>query len=184
MFVQADMNNKTRKFLIATHGALAEGFRSSLELIAGAGEAVVILQAYLDESEPVDEELKRLFGEVGGKGGEGKKDGGDGGEGEDGRDRGDGGEGKDEGQETEWVVFSDLLGGSITNQLVRAAVGKNIHIIAGFNLPLLIEVVLSDPGMPVEEILTEAIGRAREQMVYVNQLMAGKTGDGGGYEDA
>jgi fructoselysine/glucoselysine PTS system EIIA component len=161
MIVQADMNNKTRKFLIATHGALAEGFRSSLDLIAGAGEAVVILQAYLDESEPVDEELKRLFGEVGGKSevGVGEK-------------------------ETEWVVFSDLLGGSITNQLVRAAAGKNIHIIAGFNLPLLIEVVLSDPGTPVEEILTEAIGRAREQMVYVNQLMAGKTGDGGGGEDA
>jgi fructoselysine/glucoselysine PTS system EIIA component len=163
MFVQADMNNKTRKFLIATHGALAEGFRSSLELIAGAGEAVVILQAYLDESEPVDEELKRLFGEVEGK---------------------DGADGRDGEEETEWVVFSDLLGGSITNQLVRAAVGKNIHIIAGFNLPLLIEVVLSDPGTPVEEILAEAIGRAREQMVYVNQLMAGKTGDGGAGEDA
>jgi fructoselysine/glucoselysine PTS system EIIA component len=146
MIVQEDMNNKTRKFLIATHGALAEGFRSSLELIAGAGEAVVILQAYLDESGPVDEALVRFFEE----------------------------------EETEWVVFSDLLGGSITNQLVRAAVGKNIHIIAGFNLPLLIEVVLSDPGTPVEEILMEAIGRAREQMVYVNQLMAGKTGDGEG----
>jgi fructoselysine and glucoselysine-specific PTS system IIA component len=76
------------------------------------------------------------------------------------------------------VVFSDLLGGSITNQLVRAAAGKNIHIIAGFNLPLLIEVVLADPGTPVEEVLTEAIGRAMEQMVYVNQLMAGKTDDG------
>jgi fructoselysine/glucoselysine PTS system EIIA component len=150
MFVQADMSNKTRKFLIATHGALAEGFRSSLELIAGAGEAVVILQAYLDESGPVDEELGKFFGE----------------------------------EETEWVVFSDLLGGSITNQLVRAAVGKNIHIVAGFNLPLLIEVVLSDPGMPVEEILTEAIGRAREQMLYVNQLMLEKTDDGGDYEDA
>jgi fructoselysine/glucoselysine PTS system EIIA component len=136
------MNNKTRKFLIATHGALASGFRSSLELIAGMGDGVIILQAYLDESGPVEEELERFFGE----------------------------------EETEWVVFSDLLGGSITNQLVRAAVGKNIHIIAGFNLPLLIEVVLSDPETPVQEILTEAIGRAKEQMVYVNQLMAGKSG--------
>jgi len=152
------MNTKTRKFLIATHGGLAGGFRSSLELIAGAGDAVVILQAYLDESGPVEEELKKIFDQVGGN------DGGEGGE-------------KDGGDETEWVVFSDLLGGSITNQLVKAAVGKNIHIIAGFNLPLLIEVVLSDPGTPVEEILREAIGRAREQMVYVNQLMAGGAGE-------
>jgi fructoselysine and glucoselysine-specific PTS system IIA component len=139
------MNTKTRKFLIATHGALASGFRSSLELIAGAGDSVHIIQAYLDESKPVNEELANLFGPAG----------------------------TDEewaGTE-EWVVFSDLLGGSITNQLVQAAAGKNVHIIAGFNLPLLLEVVLSDPEEPIAGILEAAIDRAREQLVYVNKLI-------------
>ena len=162
------MNTKTRKFLIATHGALAAGFRSSLELIAGASDAVHILQAYLDESGPVEEELAALFRQAG--------------------------------EDEEWVVFSDLLGGSITNQLVLAAsrvgagaaagtgattasvgatagMGANIHIIAGFNLPLLIEVVLSDPQMPVEEMIEEAIGRAREQLVYVNKLITQKNNE-------
>jgi fructoselysine/glucoselysine PTS system EIIA component len=133
------MNTKTRKFLIATHGALASGFRSSLELIAGAGDSVHIVQAYLDESKPVNEELANLFGAAG--------------------------------TDEEWVVFSDLLGGSITNQLVQAAAGKNVHIIAGFNLPLLLEVVLSDPEEPIEGILEAAIDRAREQLVYVNKLI-------------
>jgi mannose/fructose-specific phosphotransferase system component IIA len=132
------MNTKTRKFLIATHGALASGFRSSLELIAGAGDSVHILQAYLDESKPVDEQLAGLLGQAG---------------------------------DEEWVVFSDLLGGSITNQLVQAAAGKNVHIIAGFNLPLLLEVVLSDPEEPIKDILEAAIDRAREQLVYVNKLI-------------
>jgi fructoselysine/glucoselysine PTS system EIIA component len=133
------MNTKTRKFLIATHGALASGFRSSLELIAGAGDSVHLLQAYLDESPPVDEELARILA----------------------------------GAEVneEWVVFSDLLGGSITNQLVQAAAGKDVHIIAGFNLPLLIEVVLADPEEPIAGILEAAIGKAREQLVYVNSLI-------------
>lgn len=145
------MKTKTRKFLIATHGALASGFRSSLELIAGASDAVHILQAYLDESRPVEEELAELFGQTG--------------------------------EDEEWVVFSDLLGGSITNQLVLAAsrvgagVGANIHIIAGFNLPLLIELVLSDPQTPVEELIEEAIGRAREQLVYVNKLITQKNNE-------
>ncbi len=155
------MNTKTRKFLIATHGALAAGFRSSLELIAGASDAVHILQAYLDESGPVEEELAALFRQAG--------------------------------EDEEWVVFSDLLGGSITNQLVLAAsrvgagaaagtgatmrAGANIHIIAGFNLPLLIEVVLSDPQTPVEEMIEEAIGRAREQLVYVNKLITQKNNE-------
>lgn len=133
------MNTKTRKFLIATHGALASGFRSSLEMIAGAGDSVHLIQAYMDESKPVNEELTNLFGSAG--------------------------------PEEEWVVFSDLLGGSITNQLVQAAAGKNVHIVAGFNLPLLLEVVLSDPEEPIGDILEAAIDRAREQLVYVNKLI-------------
>ncbi|HEV3324611.1 MAG TPA: hypothetical protein VG052_03375 [Puia sp.] len=147
------MKNKRRKFLIATHGALAEGFRSSLDMIAGVTEDVYLLQAYLEGGEPIEEELAGLF--------------------------------RGAGEEEEWVVFSDLLGGSITNQLLRAASqragGAAIHIVAGFNLPLLIEVVLADPATPVEEILEAAIGRAREQLVYVNKLIVQKNNEG---EDA
>jgi fructoselysine and glucoselysine-specific PTS system IIA component len=128
---------KTRKFLIVSHGGLARGIKSSLELIAGAVDGVYVLEAYVEENKPIEEELSQLFAE----------------------------------EEVEWVVFSDLLGGSVTNQVVRAGNGKAVHIVAGFNLPLVIEVVLSDPGLPVEEILVEAIGRAREQLVYVNPLL-------------
>ena len=128
---------KTRKFLIVSHGGLARGIKSSLELIAGAVDGVYVLEAYVEVNKPIEEELSRLFAE----------------------------------EEVEWVVFSDLLGGSVTNQVVRAGKDKAVHIVAGFNLPLVIEVVLSDPGLPVEEILGEAIGRAREQLVYVNPLL-------------
>ena len=128
---------KTRKFLIVSHGGLARGIKSSLELIAGAVDGVYVLEAYVEENKPIEEELSQLFAE----------------------------------EEVEWVVFSDLLGGSVTNQVVRAGNGKAVHIVAGFNLPLVIEVVLSDPGLPVPEILGEAIGRAREQLVYVNPLL-------------
>ena len=154
------MNTKTRKFLIATHGALASGFQSSLELIAGAGDSVHIIQAYLDESKPVNEELANLFGPAGtDKGGTGTDE------------EGAGTNKELGGTDEEWVVFSDLLGGSITNQLVQAAAGTNVHIIAGFNLPLLLEVILSDPKEPIAGVLEGAIDRAREQLVYVNKLI-------------
>src|ERR1700744_6321394 len=43
------------------------------------------------------------------------------------------------GEEEEWVVFTDLLGGSITNQVLRAAAdlpeGRSVHVVAGINLP-------------------------------------------------
>jgi fructoselysine and glucoselysine-specific PTS system IIA component len=128
---------KTRKFLIVSHGGLARGIKSSLELIAGTVDEVYVLEAYAEENKPIEEELSLLFAE----------------------------------EEVEWVVFSDLLGGSVTNQVVRLGKDKAVHIVAGFNLPLVIEVVLSDPGLPVAEILGEAIGRAREQLVYVNPLL-------------
>jgi fructoselysine and glucoselysine-specific PTS system IIA component len=75
----------------------------------------------------------------------------------------------------EWVVFTDLLGGSITNQVLRTAtelgVMDSVHIVAGMNLPLVIEVIMADPETPVKEVLADAIGMARDQLVYVNQLI-------------
>jgi fructoselysine/glucoselysine PTS system EIIA component len=135
---------QTRKFLIVSHGAFAGGILSALELITGVAGEVSVLQAYMDENKSVEEELAGLLS----------------------------GAGADE----EWVVFTDLLGGSITNQVLRVAAGlpggSSVHVVAGVNLPLVIEVVLSDPGMPVAEVLAEAVGRARDQLVYVNGLIS------------
>lgn len=136
---------KTRKFLIVSHGALASGFQSALELITGANGDVVVLQAYLEENTPVEEELSGLL--------------------------------RGAGAAEEWVVFTDLLGGSVTNQVLRVVAelpGRDmIHIVAGVNLPLVIEVVLGDPETAVTELLAEAVARAREQLVYVNGIING-----------
>ena len=141
---------KTRKFLIVSHGAFAGGLRSALELITGAVGDVHVLQAYLEENKPVEEELAGLLGGV--AAGE------------------------------EWVVFTDLLGGSITNQVLRVAAelpeGGCIHVVAGVNLPLVIEVVLADPELPVAEMLAEVVGRARDQLVYVNGIISSLSNEG------
>lgn len=134
---------KTRKFLIVSHGGLASGFKSALDLITGAAGDVIVLQAYLEENKPVEEEVGRLL--------------------------------QGAGAAEEWVVFTDLLGGSITNQVLRVMAelsGRDaIHVVAGVNLPLVIEVVLGDPETPVAEVVVEAVGRARDQLVYVNTLI-------------
>jgi len=78
---------------------------------------------------------------------------------------------KNKGPQEEWVVFTDLLGGSVTNQVVRYVSGEHVHIIAGVNLPLLLELVLSDPAIPVEAVIEDILIKAREQMVYVNKLL-------------
>lgn len=71
----------------------------------------------------------------------------------------------------ELIVFSDLLGGSVTNQILQYGLRDNVHIVAGFNLGLVMEILLSDIETPVEQVIGEAIANAKEQMVYVNKLL-------------
>ena len=84
---------------------------------------------------------------------------------------------KNIGETDELIVFTDLLGGSITNQVLRSAQGRNVHIVSGFNLALLIEVVMADAGTPAPEVIGSAIANAKEQMAYVNKLMTSHTDD-------
>ncbi|HEX9511168.1 MAG TPA: hypothetical protein VF939_11850 [Puia sp.] len=137
---------KTRKFLIATHGAFAKGISSSLELIIGPMENVHLIQAYIDENKSIEEELTSLLGNAG--------------------------------EDDEWVIFSDLLGGSITNQILQVALRENVHLVAGFNLPVLLDVFLADADSPVSAVIEQAIINAREQLVYVNKLINQKKKDG------
>jgi mannose/fructose-specific phosphotransferase system component IIA len=134
-----DQQPKARKFLIATHGAFAKGIKSSLDIIVGELDNVSLIQAYLDESRSVEDELEEVLETVA--------------------------------QDQELIIFTDLLGGSVNNIMLRNALRENVHIVSGFNLPLLIEVVLGDQDTPVIELIENAIGNAKEQMVYVNKLI-------------
>lgn len=71
----------------------------------------------------------------------------------------------------ELIIFSDILGGSVTNQLLPYAIKPNVHLLSGFNLPLLIDVLLADVNTPAEDVITEALANAKAQMVYVNELL-------------
>src|SRR5258708_38919994 len=57
----------------------------------------------------------------------------------------------------ELIVFSDILGGSITNQVLQHLLRPNIYIVAGFNLPLLIEILLADKEAPIDEVINSTI---------------------------
>ncbi|TLV03868.1 PTS sugar transporter subunit IIA [Dyadobacter luticola] len=133
-----------RKFLIATHGTFSLGAKSSLDLIIGPMENVYLIQAYSEENKGIEDELKAVLENIG--------------------------------EKDELVAFTDLMGGSVTNQLLRQvaqqqAFKPNVHIVSGFNLPLLIEILLADEEEPVTDIIAQAIEAAKEQIVYVNQIL-------------
>jgi fructoselysine and glucoselysine-specific PTS system IIA component len=82
---------------------------------------------------------------------------------------------KEIGTDDELVVFTDIMGGSITNQILQQISSSNTHIVSGVNLPLLIEVVLSDPNENLQQIMDGAIENAKSQIVYVSQLITKQT---------
>ena len=74
----------------------------------------------------------------------------------------------------ELIIFCDILGGSVTNQVLMHALKPNVHIISGFNLPLLIEVMLAGTDTAIEQGISESIDNAKEQIVYVNKFLTAK----------
>jgi fructoselysine/glucoselysine PTS system EIIA component len=75
-------------------------------------------------------------------------------------------------KEDELIVFTDLMGGSVTNQVLQYALKENVYIVSGFNLPLLLDILLSDPETPVDEVIETGICNAKDQIVFVNKLIA------------
>lgn len=136
---------KTRRFLIATHGTFSAGAKSSLDMIIGAVPYVFMIQAYLDEKIDIAQQINEILEQIS--------------------------------DQDELVIFSDIMGGSVTNQLLQHALKPNIHILSGFNLPLLIDVMLADQDTPVYEVIRSAIENAKEQMVYVNELLTSENND-------
>jgi len=133
------MTKIVRKFLIATHGNLATGVKSTLDIIIGQTENVFLIEAYVKENKGIESDLTSLLKKLG--------------------------------KHEELIIFTDLLGGSITNQAVRFTQGRNVHIVSGFNLALLIEVLMAETSKPAEEVIESAIQNAKEQIVYVTKLM-------------
>jgi len=140
-----EKSDRTRKFLIATHGTFAAGVKSSLDIIIGAVEHVFLIQAYIDDTISVEVQINEVLEQIS--------------------------------DTDELIVFCDILGGSITNQILQHALRPNVHVISGFNLPLLIEVLMADAETPAEEVITSAIENAKEQMTYVNKLLTAQKED-------
>lgn len=69
------------------------------------------------------------------------------------------------------VVFTDLLGGSVNQEFVRQ-LKPNVHVIVGMNLPIIMTLLLQLENQPLsEELITQSIEEAKNQIIYVNQFL-------------
>jgi len=131
-----------RKFLIASHGTFASGIKSSLEIIVPSTRDDQVFTINAYGSEEITIEEEMDIVLS-------QLD-----------------------EEDELIIFTDLAGGSVTNKILMKSRQSNIYMLAGLNLPLLIEVVLAEPEIPLAEVLETALSNAREQIIDVKRWMA------------
>lgn len=80
------------------------------------------------------------------------------------------------------IVLTDILGGSVNQTAARLMGEYGFQLITGINLPLLLELFFI-PGEITPEMIMETVGRAREQIIYVNANPGQPGNDGSNGEE-
>lgn len=124
-----------RKIIIATHGYMADGVKSSIEILCGKKENIFCIDAYTSGKNEMDD-IEKFF--------------------------------KSLAPNDEIVIFTDIAGGSVTQKLLPYSNLKNVYLIAGFNLPIVLEIILKS-GPLSDEYIEEVVENCREQLIYVRQ---------------
>lgn len=76
------------------------------------------------------------------------------------------------------IVFTDLMGGSVNQEFSKKIGRNNYFVIAGVNLPLLLNVcLLTQNGDISEEELATAINESKEEIIFVNRILLNDTLD-------
>lgn len=124
------------KYLVATHGEMAKGMKSTIKLLAGDRSDIQFLSFYCNE-EDAAQKLKEFF---------------------------------EKNKDCEIIAFTDLLGGSVNKEVLNF-ISNKVHVIAGFNMAVVLEVILSMEETVESNRLEEIIQTGRQQLVYVNKII-------------
>lgn len=72
--------------------------------------------------------------------------------------------------EDEILVLTDVIGGNVTNILSEYIDVRNLHIITGMNLGMVLEVIFSDENTPIDELAETIVSMGKMGIKYVNNL--------------
>lgn len=129
-----------RRFLIATHSTLAEGFTNALKFFAGDEIDVTYINAYID-GKPIDEKINSFFSTLN--------------------------------DQDELIVLTDLLAGSVNQNLYKYISREHTHILTGINLALALSLVLESANdYLTKERINQLVNSSRENIVYMNEFQA------------
>lgn len=82
-------------------------------------------------------------------------------------------------EDDEYIIFTDMLGGSVNQEAVKYLQYPNVYVITGMNLPIVLSIVLSLSSYEKvdEDVIRSSIEDAKSQIVYVNDVMKNMEAD-------
>lgn len=134
-----------RKLVLASHGKLASGIKSSLELICGENTEIETLDCYLSEEFDLEKAVNELLTRY---------------------------------RDHELVVVTDLLGGSVNNEFLAHIQRKNFYLVAGMNLPFLIELTMQlQIAESLSMLIETSLTAAKQTIQFCNQLISNEVAE-------
>ena len=69
------------------------------------------------------------------------------------------------------LIFTDLLGGSVNQTFIRYMSKRNLFLVTGMNLPIIMTLLLSIESEDLsEEFIRKSIDEAKNQLLVVNDI--------------
>ena len=130
-----------RKVIIATHGELSKGLVNTISIIAGESFAEQIQTYSLYPGEDVSVLAEKVKEEVLGD------------------------------PSLDYVLLTDIMGGSVDNNLYHLITNPNVWLISGVNLLLVLEIILAAEDTPTEEVLLRAVESAKDSINFRSKLI-------------
>lgn len=128
-----------RHIIFASHGLLASGILSSVELILGKQHDIHTLCAYIDDGVDISHQVNELMARFS--------------------------------DNDEVVVITDIFAGSVNNEFIRFLPRPGFHLLAGLNLPLAIDLLISMEEENTLKYINEALINSKESIQYCNQTI-------------
>ncbi|RHO19458.1 PTS sugar transporter subunit IIA [Amedibacterium intestinale] len=127
-------------FVLASHGYLADGFKSSLSIILGEETAknIQTVNAFVDKNENIELRLEQLVNSYDAK--------------------------------NQIIIFTDIMYGSVNQYLMHYVDNRRIFLITGMNLSLVCEIVThySNEEKVNAFELKDIVEKARQEIILVN----------------
>jgi mannose/fructose-specific phosphotransferase system component IIA len=121
--------------ILASHGSLANGYKDTLGLLGVDTSNIICMNFYTDKGNNL-EDIKKIIA--------------------------------DYDEKKPMIIFTDIMYGSVNQIFIQEKINskkKNIHIIAGCNLPVVMSICLETNEL-TEEKISELVNESKKQLIY------------------